>query len=175
VHVTLKFVLDPELDTSLHEQLVSLWTDVTNAGGAVGFVPPVKPSVIVPEADKHLVAMAEGRTRMVAGYADGRLGATAFITYNTHRLMTHWAWVYTVMVHPDHQGKGYGLDLLRETERCAREELGLEALRLTCRGGRGLERFYASAGYKEVGRIPRSIRVAAGDDRDDVFMWLPLT
>jgi GNAT superfamily N-acetyltransferase len=158
----------------LREQLVALWTDVVNAGGAVGFVPPVKPGDVVPEADKHLVGMAEGRTRLVAGYVDGRLTATAFVTYNTHRLMLHWAWVYTVMVHPDHQGKGYGVALLRETERWAREVLGLEALRLTCRGGLGLESFYAAAGYQEVGRIPQSIRVAPGDDRDDIHMWLPL-
>jgi GNAT superfamily N-acetyltransferase len=172
--VTLNFVLDPENDSTLHDQLVSLWADVTNAGGAVGFVPPVRPAAVAPEAAKHLAAMAEGRTRLVAGYDGGDLAATAFISYNTHRLMTHWAWVYTVMVHPGHQGKGYGLALLRETERVARDELGLEALRLTCRGGLGLERFYTSAGYKEVGRIPLSIRVGQGDDRDDVFMWLPL-
>ncbi len=51
---------------------------------------------------------------------------------------------------------------------------GVEAIRLTCRGGLGLERFYASCGYKEVGRIPDAIRVAPGDDRDDVIMLLPL-
>lgn len=173
--MALTFTLDPQPSSDLREQLISLWTDVSNAGGAVGFVAPVTSSQIAPEADKHLSAMAEGRTRMLAGYEDGRLAATAFFTHNTHRLMLHWAWLYTVMVHPDHQGKGYGAELLREAERHGRDTLGLEAIRLTCRGGLGLERFYASVGYKEVGRIPASIRVAPGDDRDDVFMWLPLT
>ncbi|NEE33044.1 GNAT family N-acetyltransferase, partial [Streptomyces sp. SID7982] len=29
-------------------------------------------------------------------------------------------------------------------------------------------------GYKEVGRVPDAIRVAPGDDRDDIIMLLPL-
>lgn len=34
---------------------------------------------------------------------------------------------------------------------------------------------YAFCGYREVGRVPGAIRVAPGDDRDDVSMLLPLT
>lgn len=51
---------------------------------------------------------------------------------------------------------------------------GIEAVRLTCRGGLGLEHFYAACGYKEVGRVPDAIRVGPGDDRDDITMLLPL-
>lgn len=50
----------------------------------------------------------------------------------------------------------------------------VDAIRLTCRGGTGVDRFYASCGYKEVGRVPGAIRVADGDDRDDIVMLLPL-
>ncbi|CAM5703481.1 N-acetyltransferase OS=Streptomyces fumanus OX=67302 GN=GCM10018772_60430 PE=4 SV=1 [Streptomyces fumanus] len=142
----------------------------------MGFVPPVTREEIRPELVRHLVAMAEGRTRLLVGHdADGRVAATAFLTFNTHRLMTHWLWLYTVMVHPRHQGQGYGRDLLAAAADAARTCEGIEAIRLTCRGGTGLERFYASCGYKEVGRVPGAIRVAPGDDRDDVFMLLPLT
>jgi GNAT superfamily N-acetyltransferase len=88
--------------------------------------------------------------------------------------MTHWLWLYTVMVHPKHQGRGYGRDLLAAAADAARGIDGTEAIRLTCRGGLGLERFYGSCGYKEVGRVPGAIRVAPGDDRDDVVMLLPL-
>lgn len=75
---------------------------------------------------------------------------------------------------PRHQGKGYGRDLLAAAEESARTFDGIDAIRLTCRAGLGLERFYGSCGYKEVGRIPDAIRVAPGDDRDDVIMLLPL-
>ncbi|WP_405671061.1 GNAT family N-acetyltransferase [Streptomyces sp. NBC_01530] len=93
----------------------------------------------------------------------------------THRLMTHWVWLYTVMVHPRHQGRGYGRDLLAAAADAVRGFPGTDAIRLTCRGGNGLERFYGSCGYQEAGRIPGAIRVAPGDDRDEVVMLLPLT
>ncbi|MCD7444442.1 GNAT family N-acetyltransferase [Streptomyces lincolnensis] len=171
----LTFTLDPAVTPELRDGLLDLWTDASNAGGAVGFVPPVDRETIRPELVKHLAAMAEGRTRLVVGHdEDGAVAATAFLVLNTHRLMIHWVWAYTVMVHPRHQGKGYGRELLAAAADAARTLDGVEAIRLTCRGGLGLERFYGSCGYKEVGRIPGAIRVAPGDDRDDVIMLLPL-
>jgi hypothetical protein len=59
-------------------------------------------------------------------------------------------------------------------EQAARGFHGIQAIRLTCRGGTGVDRFYAGCGYKEVGRIPGAIRVAPGDDRDDIVMLLTL-
>lgn len=172
----LTFTLDPLVTPELRDGILDLWTDVTNAGGAVGFVPPVTREDIRPALVRQLVSMAEERSRLLVGHdEEGRVAATAFLTFNTHHLMTHWLWLYTVMVHPRHQGKGHGRDLLAAAERSARTIDGIEAIRLTCRGGLGLERFYASCGYKEVGRVPDAIRVAPGDDRDDVVMLLPLT
>jgi GNAT superfamily N-acetyltransferase len=173
--VSLTFTLDPAVTPALRDGILDLWADVSNAGGAVGFVPPVTREAIRPELVRHFAGMADGSTRLLVGHdADGRVAATAFLTFNSHRLMTHWIWLYTVMVHPSHQGKGYGRDLLSAAERAARAFGGIDAIRLTCRGGLGLERFYGSCGYKEVGRIPAAIRVAPGDDRDDVIMLLPL-
>ncbi|MCS0639422.1 GNAT family N-acetyltransferase [Streptomyces sp. LP05-1] len=173
--MALNFVLDPPVGPALRDGVLSLWTDVSNAGGAVGFVPPVTAEEIRPEWVRLLAAMAEGRTRLLAGFdEDGTVAATAFLTYNTHRLMRHWVWLYTVMVHPREQGKGYGRELLAAAAEAARGLDGIEAIRLTCRGGTGADRFYAACGYKEVGRVPDAIRVAEGDDRDDVIMLLPL-
>ncbi|MDG9718938.1 GNAT family N-acetyltransferase [Streptomyces sp. DH24] len=172
----LTFTLDPAVTPELRDGLLDLWTDVSNAGGAVGFVPPVTRDVVRPELVKQFATMAEGRARLLVGHDEsGRVAATAFLTFNTHRLMTHWLWLYTVMVHPRHQGKGYGRDLLAAAADAARGIDGIEAIRLSCRGGLGLERFYASCGYKEVGRVPGAIRVAPGDDRDDITLLLPLT
>ncbi|MFJ5969966.1 GNAT family N-acetyltransferase [Streptomyces sp. NPDC093060] len=173
--MALSFELDPAVSPALRDEVLTLWADVSNAGGSVGFVPPVTMDEIRPELVRHLVAMAEGRTRLLVGRdGTGAVVATAFLTRNTHRLMRHWVWLYTVMVHPRHQGRGYGRDLLEAAADAARGLDGIEAIRLTCRGGLGLERFYGSCGYKEVGRIPGAIRVAPGDDRDDIFMLLPL-
>ncbi|MFI6862465.1 GNAT family N-acetyltransferase [Streptomyces sp. NPDC050421] len=173
--MALTFELDPQMDRSVRDGIAALWADVSNAGGAVGFVPPVTAEDVRPELVKHLVAMTEGRTRLLVGYdEEGAVAATAFLTHNTHRLMAHWLWIYTVMVHPRHQGRGYGRDLMAAAADAARSIDGIEAIRLTCRGGTGADRFYGACGYKEVGRVPAAIRVAEGDDRDDVIMLLPL-
>ena len=173
--MSLTFELDPAITPALREEILTLWADVSNAGGSVGFVAPVTADEIRPELVRHFVAMAEGRTRLLVGRDEtGTVAATVFLAFNTHRLMLHWLWLYTVMIHPRHQGKGFGRDLLAAAEQAARGIDGIEAIRLTCRGGHGLERFYGSCGYKEVGRVPGAIRVAPGDDRDDIFMLLPL-
>ncbi|MGW6980400.1 N-acetyltransferase family protein [Streptomyces sp. NPDC054932] len=173
--MALTFTLDPVVDPSLCEGILALWVDVSNAGGAVGFVPPVTSGDIRASLDSHLTAIADGSCRLLVGHDEhGAVAATAFLTHNTHRLQLHWLWAYTVMVHPRHQGKGRGRELMAATEAAARTIGNIDAIRLTCRGGLGLEHFYASCGYKEVGRVPGAIRVAPGDDRDDVIMLLPL-
>ncbi|MEU9146277.1 GNAT family N-acetyltransferase [Streptomyces sp. NPDC048349] len=173
--MTLTFTVDPVIDPALREGVLSLWADVSNAGGAVGFVPPVTADDIRPALIKQLAAVADGGSRLLVGHdGAGEVAAAAFLTRNTHRLQLHWVWAYTVMVHPRHQGKGYGRDLMDAVAGAARSLEGIEAIRLGCRGGMGLERFYEACGYKEVGRVPDAIRVAPGDDRDDITMLLPL-
>ncbi|MFF7156874.1 GNAT family N-acetyltransferase [Streptomyces sp. NPDC008139] len=167
--------LDPLIDDELTDGILALWTDVSNAGGAVGFVPPVTPDDVRPDMDRSLAAVRSGERRLLVGRdEDGRVAATAFLAYNSHRLMTHWIWLYTLMVHPSHQGRGHGRTLMAAVEEAARGFHGIEAVRLTCRGGTGVDHFYAACGYKEVGRIPAAIRVAPGDDRDDIVMLLTL-
>ncbi|MFD9544239.1 GNAT family N-acetyltransferase [Streptomyces sp. NPDC060022] len=173
--MALTFEVDPPFDRALRDGITALWVDVTNAGGAVGFVPPVTAEEVRPELVRHLAGMAEGRTRLVVGRdEDGAVAATAFLTHNSHRLMRHWIGLYTVMVHPRHQGRGSGRELMAASADAARAIEGIDAIRLTCRGGTGADRFYASCGYQEVGRVPDAIRVAEDDYRDDIIMLLPL-
>ncbi|MFT2016450.1 N-acetyltransferase family protein [Streptomyces sp. 796.1] len=173
--MTLTYVRDPQLTPVLQDDLVRLWTEVTQAGGAVGFVPPVTEDDIRPVAEEQLAAVrpGPGGTRLIAAYDAGRLVGTVFIAPAKHRLMLHWATLVTVMVHPDLQGGGRGKAMLREAIDMARD-LGFKALRLGVRGGTGVDAFYATLGFKEVGRVPESIRVAEDDYRDDIAMWLRL-
>lgn len=173
--MTLTFTFDPVVGPALVEEFAELWTEVSNAGGSVGFVPPVTVEDVRPDLDKHLAAAADGRSRLLVGRDPaGRVRATAVIALNAHRLQKHWVWVYTVMVDPALQGRGAGRALMEAVADAARTMEGIEAIRLGCRGGTGLERFYQSCGYKEVGRVPAAIRVAPGDDRDDITLLLPL-
>jgi hypothetical protein len=47
---------------------------------------------------------------------------------------------------------------------------GWEFLSLTARGGTGVDAFYRGLGYQEAGRLPGAIRVAPGDDRDEILL-----
>lgn len=171
--MTLTFVRDPQLIPTLQDELVRLWVEVTNADGAVGFVPPVVDADIRPVAEEQLDAVRAGGARLLAAYADGRLVGTVFLAYNRHRLMLHWATLITVMIEPALQGGGRGKAMLREAIDMARDA-GLMSLRLGVRGGTGVDAFYATLGFKEVGRVPESIKVAEDDFRDDIAMWLRL-
>jgi GNAT superfamily N-acetyltransferase len=171
--VELTVEVDPVLTDALREEVVGLWTDVVNRGGAVGFVAPVGVDDVRPTAEAALAAVAGGDDRMLAGFEGGRLVALLFVAGNGHRLKEHWRTLKRVMVAPDRQGAGYGGALMREAGAVARK-MGLDALQLTVRGGTGTEGFYARLGYREVGRVPGALRVAPGDDRDEIIMWLDL-
>ncbi|PGH43164.1 GNAT family N-acetyltransferase [Micromonospora sp. WMMA1996] len=169
----LRFVLDPDLTPDLCEQLVDLWVDVTNAGGAVGFVAPVTEAEVRPVAESTLAEVADGPDRLLVGYEGERLVAVLVVVDNRFHLKTHWRVLKRVMVHPDTQGRGHGAALMREAERVARA-LGVEALHVTVRDGLGLDRFYRRLGYREIGRLPAALRLSPTDSRDEILMWLDL-
>src|SRR4051794_18100056 len=169
----LSFELDPPLTDELRGVLVRLWVDATNAGGAVGFVAPVSAGQVRPTAQQAIDAVAAGFDHLLVGIDGGRLVAALFITDNRLWLKDHWRVLKRVMVAPASQGRGYGAALMREAAAVA-EKMGLAALQVTVRGGTGTENFYAKLGYREVGRLPGALRVAPGDDRDDIIMWREL-
>ncbi|WP_306206305.1 GNAT family N-acetyltransferase [Actinoplanes sp. RD1] len=171
--MALSFVVDPPLTAELREEIVRLWTDVTNAGGAVGFVGPVTAADVRPVADVAFAGVTDGPDHLLAGFDDGRLVGFLVAVDNRFGLKAHWRVLKRVMVRPGSQGLGYGAALLREAAELGRR-LGLEGLQVTVRDGHGLDRFYARAGYVEVGRIPGALRIGPGDDRDELFMWLKL-
>lgn len=172
----LAFALDPVVDPSLRDDVLKLWVEVSNAGGSVGFVPPVTEDDVRPAMLTYLRGMADGGTRLLVGRdPEGRVAATAFLVRDEHRLMRHWVWLYIVMVRPALQGRGLGRELMSAAADAARGWDEVRAIRLTVRGGRGLEHFYGSCGYQEVGRVPGAFKVAEDDFRDEVTMWLDLT
>jgi GNAT superfamily N-acetyltransferase len=171
--VTLRFVLDPDLTDELRDEIIALWTEVSSAGGAVGFVGPVTGDDVRPVAADTFAGIDEGYDHLLAGFDADRLAAVLLFIGGRFPLAEHWRTVKRVMVHPDLQGRGYGAALMREAERTARW-IGWDALHLTVRAGLGTERFYQGLGYKEVGRLPGALRVAHGDDRDEIHMWLSL-
>ena len=171
-------LVDPPLTPLMRQRLLEMWARVTNAGGAVGFVPPVDVADIAPTAEKSWARVAAGEDTLVClavGDDEPQVIAWLLLAESESQLRRHWRTVYRVQVDPDWQGAGLGSRLMVEAARVARDKLGLEALTLMTRGGTGAERFYERCGYREVGRIPNAIRVRLGDDRDEVHFWLDLT
>jgi GNAT superfamily N-acetyltransferase len=161
------------IDDALRAAMLSCWVDVTNAGGAVGFVPPVTGADVDP-ALEHLVSGVHERDGiLVLLVVDGELAGFAGLMTSAHVLKQHWATVLRVQVHPSRQGRGLGRLLLEGVHEAARRH-GWEFVHLTVRGGTGTEAFYRTLGYREVGRIPAALRVAPGDDRDEISMIRPV-
>lgn len=157
------------VDDGLRAQLLTCWTDVSNAGGSVGFVPPVTEAGIAPYLDAVVERVRQGREVIAVLFVDGDVAGFAVLSLSVSPLRRHWATVLRVQVHPERQGSGLGQVLMTGVHDIARAR-GLEMLHLTARGGTGLEAFYQRLGYREFGRMPGAIRVAPGDDREEIHL-----
>jgi GNAT superfamily N-acetyltransferase len=172
--MAVEFVADPELTDDLRARIVALWVEVTNAGGAVGFVAPVDAEEVRPVAERAFDGVAAGIDRMILGLDGDEVVALLFVVDNRFRLKDHCRLLKRVMVTPHGQRRGLGTALMAQAEALGRQA-GLAALQVTVRGGTGTEGFYARLGYREVGRLPGALRLAPGDDRDEIHMWLDLS
>lgn len=170
---TIEEITNPlELDAALRRELVMCWVEVTNNGGAVGFLPPVAVHDIEPEAAAMIDTLHPLWARLlVARGTEGLLGWLALVRED-HRLVSHWASIKRLQTRPAYQGQGVASALLIRAREVARDDLGLEQLHLTARGGMGLEPFYERLGWRVIGRHPGALRIAPGDDRDEVHMLL---
>ena len=157
------------VDDDLRRGLLSCWTDVTNAGGAVGFVPPVTEDDVAPVLDRLLEGVHSGRDLLCLLTVDGATAGFAVLVGSSSPLRRHWATVLRVQVHPSRQGAGLGRVLMAGVHEIARSR-GLEFLYLGARGGTGVDGFYRGLGYAEMGRLPGAIRVAPGDDREEILL-----
>jgi GNAT superfamily N-acetyltransferase len=157
------------VDDDLREGLLACWTDVTNAGGAVGFVPPVTGDDVAPVLDRLLDGVHSGHAVLCVLTVDGATAGFATLVGSSSPLRRHWATVLRVQVHPSRQGGGLGRVLMEGVHDIARS-LGREFLYLGARGGTGVDAFYRGLGYTEIGRLPGAIRVAPGDDREEILL-----
>ncbi len=159
-------------DSQFGVALTTLWHAVSLAGGAVGFVPPVDRPEVAAGAAAVVAQLRDGKSTAIALIADRQLVGFAKLAAGTG-LMSHTGEITAVMVDPALQGLGLGGRLMTEMLALARL-LGLERISLSIREGAGLESFYARLGFVECGRRPGWVRLADGDDRDDIELWLDL-
>jgi GNAT superfamily N-acetyltransferase len=162
------------VDDVLRGQLLRCWTDVSNAGGAVGFVPPVTEDDVAPVLDRLIEGVHSGRDVVALLTVDGAPAGFAALVGSFSPLRRHWGTVLRVQVHPLHQGRGLGRVLMAGVHDIARSR-GCEFVHLSARGGTGVDAFYRGLGYTEYGRLPGAIRVAPGDDRDEILLVFRLS
>ena len=164
-------VVDPPITSGLVDALTALWAKVTNAGGSVGFVAPVTEDEVRPHTVAILARVIDGSDTLVALTEGDNIVAWCVLAANDSPPRQGWRNVRHVQVDPDCQRGGLGGRLLDAAEAVARGVLNLEALSLKARTGTGAVDFYRRHGFVEVGRLPRAVRIAADDYRDDIIMW----
>jgi GNAT superfamily N-acetyltransferase len=165
----LRFELDPDIDDTLASQLLQIWVDVSNAGGSVGFVPPVTEDDVRPVAEQAFEHVRAGERRILIAYRNDEPVGFLFLEQRPGPLFKHFATIKRLQVHPSQQGRGIGGALLVAAEDAGRG-LGLEQLHLTVRGGTGTESFYQARGYELVARIPGVIKVGRTEYRDELYL-----
>jgi GNAT superfamily N-acetyltransferase len=171
-----RWVLSPsDVDPGLPAKLASCWMEVANAGGAVGFpFIPVTRDQVASRTEHLLQALDPHATRLLVALDSDELLGWLVLERNRSRLTSHWARVSRVQTALARRGAGVGKALMEEVARSARDDLNLEHLHLELRSGAGLEGFYQSCGWREVGRWPAALRLDVDDDRDEVLMLLEL-
>ncbi|WP_020142600.1 GNAT family N-acetyltransferase [Terracoccus sp. 273MFTsu3.1] len=152
--------------------VVDLWVRVNDAGGSVGFLPGAARRDVAAALDRHLADVHERRSQLcVLREPTGALLGLGFWEHSRGFPYDHVAGLKRLMVDPAAQRRNLGRILLGGMVGIARRELPwVELLRLDYRDGLGLGDFYARAGWTEVGRVPRGLRLSATDYRDDVAM-----
>ena len=159
-------------DARPRADLAACWREVVNAGGAVGFAEqaPVSDDDVTPVVDQMVAGLDARLGRLLVATRGSALLGWLLLTGNADPVVAHWGRVTRLQTAPAARGTGVARALLTELHRSARDDLGLESLRLEVRGGMGLEAFYARFGWVEVGAWPRALRFSRHGVRDEVLM-----
>jgi len=161
------------VDAELREALTACWVEVTNAGGAVGFpFPPVDVEDVRSAVEGLSSSLHPDRAHLLVASVDEQLAGWVTVVRNTARVTAHWATIQRLQTATAFRGLGIGRALMSRAQSLARDELGVDHLWLSVRGGMGLEAFYEQLGWTVTGRHPSALRLGPDDARDEIFMTL---
>lgn len=162
-----------QVSAGVRGELIDCWVTVSNAGGAAGFpFPPVDTTHVAPVADELIADLSPQHSRILIARADGALAGWVHLQRSPSRVVAHWGTISHLQTLPSSRRRGIGRALMTHARQVARSQMGLEQLHLAVRGGTGLEHFYARLGWTVTGRWPGALRLAPGDDRDEILMIL---
>jgi GNAT superfamily N-acetyltransferase len=163
-----------DVPDGLPRALTECWRDVANAGGAVGFAEevPVTADVVAPVVDSIVAGLDPHLGRLLVATRDGDLAGWLLLTCNADPVVAHWGRMTRLQTALPARGTGVARALMTELHRSARDDLGLDSLRLEVRGGMGLESFYETFGWRVIGAWPGALRFTHYGVRDEVLMAL---
>ncbi|MCI2416271.1 GNAT family N-acetyltransferase [Saccharopolyspora sp. K220] len=166
------FVTGPHRVDTPHPDLVDaladLWGRVTVAGGAVGFSPTDPVDQLRAAAASLVEDIRVKKAHLITIGQQHVLVGLAVLRPRQLPVRKHTGELVWLAVDPVLQGKGWGKQLL-DAVLVQAQAIGLEKLDLVTRSGHDLERFYEAHGWVERGRWPGAVRVAPGDDRDEIW------
>ena len=163
------------VDDELSANLLVCWREVSNAGGAVGFpFLPVGDEHVRPAVDAMVQSLDPALNRLLIATDGATLAGWLLLAGNASKLTRHWATLLRVQTALNYRGTGVGRALMTEAARAARDDFGLQQLHLELRGGLGLEAFYESFGWEQVGRWPGALALNEHDHRDAILMFQSL-
>jgi GNAT superfamily N-acetyltransferase len=125
--------------------------------------------------EQIVAGLDERLNRLLVATREGDVVGWLVLTGNADPVTAHWGRVTRLQTSPSARGSGVARALLDELHRSARDDLGLDSLRLEVRGDWGLEPFYEKFGWQVVGAWPRALRFTRHGVRDEVLMSLDLT
>ncbi len=168
----LKLLRNPTLDEPLERALLDLWARVTNAGGAVGFLPPVEAEDIAQHARGQFERVRQGTDDLVVARIGGDVVGFGFLATSSTAVKAHLGTIERLQRAPDAGGLGIGAAVLAELEEAAWDR-GLDLVALTVRGGGGREGFYLRQGYRLDATLTGRLRLADGSMIEEHHMSKP--
>ena len=175
--VAVRWLTDPaEVTPECRRALIVCWRDVANAGGAVGFAEllPVTDDDVAPVVDELVSGLDPRLGRLLVATRGEDLAGWLLLTGNASPVIAHWGRVTRLQTALPARGTGVARALMTELHRSARDDLGLDSLRLEVRGGWGLEAFYEKFGWTVVGAWPGALQFSQHGRRDEVLMSVDL-
>ena len=156
--------------SAAYDEVLDLWCHVNETGGSVGFEGAAPRDEVARAFDRHLEDCRSDlgtMVRLLHPVTGAVLGA-GFWAQSRHPKFHHVGELRRVMVDPRHRRRNLGRLLVGGMHAIGRDR-GIEIARLNYRDGTGVQDFYVTCGYVEVGRIPGGLRLRTRDV-DDVIM-----
>lgn len=159
-------------DNAFGVALVSLWQRVAEAGGLVGFAPPVSRADIAARAAGLVDEVRTGRVIAVVANRSHRLIGAGLVRPGRGNAL-HTGHVELILVDPAQCRTGIGGRLMAELLRLAGER-GLAKLDLDAADDPGLAAFFGRFRFEEWGRRPDWVHLGPDTLRDEIIWGVSL-